>query len=90
MSTYAQVFEDCLHLGKFISEIDKYIDESFHSSTHAVHLMSKAAFNMLVDKNVSKAIEYTSKAEEYLPSDIPENDVALAFNIYNNLLCFFI
>lgn len=52
--------------------------------------MSKAAFYMLSDKNVSKAIEYTSNAEEYLPSDIPENDVALAFNIYNNLLCFFI
>ena len=90
MCTYAEVFEDTLHMRKFISEIDTYIDDSFDSKLNAVHLMSKAAYARITNNDNSAAIKFTLKAAEYIP-DVLSDEAAhnLAININNNLLRFY-
>lgn len=89
--TYAQVFEDIEHMNSFICEVDAFIDDTICKTLHIVHYINKAAYAKIAQKDNSAAIKLTLKAAEYIP-DLSSNDKNsnLIFNIYNNLLKFYL
>lgn len=88
---YAETFEDKDRMLLYISEMEKHFDNISDDLSKAVYFMSKAAYAMLFENSSASAIKYTRKAMKLVPDvlefkrDYSKREVALCFNIYNNL-----
>ncbi len=88
---YAEVFEDELRMKLYMSEMEKYLPYVKDNLSKAVYFTAKASYAMIFENDKDAAIEFETKAIEFL-HDTPQShrEVAICFNIYNSLGAFYL
>ena len=87
---YAETFEDKVRMEHYISEMEKYLDDITDRFSKAIYCMCKAAYTMLFEKDSSVALDYTKKAQRYIPEVVgggfySPREIEICFNVNNNI-----